>query len=325
MSNSNLYTHKLHKLISLLLLPALLCGCSSSSQSDASVAAASVVEEILAAPKGTRDNTTVCLVPEASGTTVYENETTILDASNTSEGYIIIHYIGDSAKVKLQVTDPDQTVTTYSLAVDGGKEEVFPLPAGDGTYLVTVYENITGKQYAVAFSQELDVTLNDEFLPFLYPNQYVNFNEDNEAISLAGTLAYPANNDLDVVSNVFNYIIANIAYDHEEAETVQSGYIPDIDEVLETKKGICLDYAALMTAMLRSQQIPTRMEVGYAGTAYHAWISTYIEDVGWVNGIIEFDGTDWELMDPTFATNSSSDSLKEFIGDGSNYTMKYKY
>ena len=80
-----------------------------------------------------------------------------------------------------------------------------------------------------------------------------------------------------------------------------------------------------MTAMLRSQQIPTRMEVGYAGTAYHAWISTYIEDVGWVNGIIEFDGTDWKLMDPTFATNSSSDSLKEFIGDGSNYTMKYKY
>jgi hypothetical protein len=120
-------------------------------------------------------------------------------------------------------------------------------------------------------------------------------------------------------------MISNITYDYEEAETVQSGYIPDIDEVLETKKGICLDYAVLMSSMLRSQRIPTRMEVGYAGTAYHAWISTYIEDIGWVNGIIEFDGSDWSLMDPTFASNSSEKELRNFIGDGSNYSVKYIY
>ena len=114
-------------------------------------------------------------------------------------------------------------------------------------------------------------------------------------------------------------------YDYNEAETVQSGYIPDIDEVLSTKKGICLDYAVLMSSMLRSQRIPTRMEVGYAGTAYHAWISTYITDVGWVNGIIEFDGTKWSLMDPTFASNVNEKELKSFIGDGSNYSVKYIY
>ena len=77
--------------------------------------------------------------------------------------------------------------------------------------------------------------------------------------------------------------------------------------------------------MLRSQNIPTRLEVGYAGSAYHAWISTYITDVGWVNGIIQFDGVSWSLMDPTFAANSSEEELRSFIGDGSNYTLKYRY
>ena len=89
--------------------------------------------------------------------------------------------------------------------------------------------------------------------------------------------------------------------------------------------GICLDYSAVMASMLRSQGIPTRLEVGYAGTAYHAWISTYITDIGWVNGIIEFDGTNWSLMDPTFAANSSESALKSFIGNGSNYKTKYVY
>ena len=80
-----------------------------------------------------------------------------------------------------------------------------------------------------------------------------------------------------------------------------------------------------MVTMLRSQRIPTRMEIGYAGTAYHAWLSTYIEDVGWVNGMIEFDGTKRSLMDPTFASNTKEKSLREFIGDGSNYSVKYIY
>jgi transglutaminase-like putative cysteine protease len=80
-----------------------------------------------------------------------------------------------------------------------------------------------------------------------------------------------------------------------------------------------------MAAMLRSQQIPTRLEVGYAKDAYHAWISVYIADVGWLNGIVEFDGNTWTLVDPTFGATSADSSLKKFIGDGSNYTLQKIY
>ncbi len=336
MSRFYKYKKTLYRLSGLLVALFLMTSCSSSDGADTKVSTSSAnstgdntqttkEEYVISTEKGTRDNTAVCLVPVASGETVYSNEAAIIDASNITEGYVIVHYTGTSGKVKLQVTGPDQITYTYSLATSGGKDEVFPLPSGDGTYLVNVFENIEGNQYSTAFSQELSVTLSDQMLPFLYPNQYVNFTADMAAIALGEDLALSADTDLDVVTNVYNYIINTISYDYEEAETVQSGYIPDIDEVLSTKKGICLDYAALMTAILRSQRIPTRMEVGYAGSAYHAWLSTYIEDVGWVNGIIEFDGTSWSLMDPTFASNTSEESLKSFIGDGESYSTKYIY
>lgn len=275
--------------------------------------------------KGSRDNTPVCLVPTASGVDVYENEFAHVDASNISDGYVIVKYTGDCPKVKLQITGPDQTKYTYNLSTSVPMDEVFPLQAGNGEYMVNVFENIEATRYTQVFSQMLDVSLTDEFSPFLYPNQYCDFTADSEAIAFGSDLAYPCNSDLEVVSAIYNYIISNITYDHEEAETVESGYIPDIDEVLSTRTGICLDYSALMTSMLRSQRIPTRMEIGYAGTAYHAWLSTYIDDIGWVNGMIEFDGTDWSLMDPTFASNLKNEALKSFIGDGSNYSVKYIY
>ena len=121
------------------------------------------------------------------------------------------------------------------------------------------------------------------------------------------------------------YITDNITYDHNLAETVASGYIPSVDSVLASGKGICFDYAAVMATMLRSQGIPTRLEVGYAGQAYHAWISTYVSDVGWIDGIIQFNGSSWTLMDPTFAANSDKEAFEQFIGDGNNYVTLYKY
>lgn len=299
----------------------------SAAQSQGGAAAQGAAESTSAAErtKGSRDNTPVCLVPEAPGETVYENDYAHLDVSNASDGYVVVRYTGESPKVKLQITGPNGTTYTYNLSTGTPKDEVFPLQSGNGDYMINVFENIEGTQYSQAFSQLITVDLTDEFSPFLYPNQYVTFDSSSEAVEKGKDLAFPCNTDLEVVSEVFNFMISNITYDHEEAETVQSGYIPDVDEVLETKTGICLDYAALMTSMLRSQRIPTRMEIGYAGTAYHAWLSTYIEDVGWVNGIIEFDGADWSLMDPTFASNMKNESLKEFIGDGSNYSVKYIY
>ena len=131
---------------------------------------------------------------------------------------------------------------------------------------------------------------------------------------------------LDKVAAIYDFVVKNLTYDKQLAATVQSGYLPVLDSVLAKKTGICFDYAALMTGMLRSQGVPCKLVVGYAGTAYHAWISVYSEKTGWVEGVVYFDGVSWQRMDPTFASSGKqSASIMQYIGDGKNYTAKYLY
>ena len=81
-----------------------------------------------------------------------------------------------------------------------------------------------------------------------------------------------------------------------------------------------------MTGMLRSQGVPCKLVVGYAGSAYHAWINVWSEETGWIDAVIFFDGQSWKRMDPTFASSAGeSAEIMKYIGDGSNYTAKYFY
>ena len=303
--------HLSYLLIAIFCL--LLGGCSGSSSASR--------KEHSGPP---RDSTPKVLTPSADGVTVYQNDFASIDASNTSQGYVMVKYNGANEKVKLQITCPDQSCYTYLIS-DRGAYDTFPLTAGNGSYTLQVLENVAGDTYTVSLTQSINVSIEDEFLPFLYPNQYVNFHADSQAVSKGSDLAKDTYSDLDVVQNIYNYVIKNISYDTEKAQNVSYGYVPDIDDTLSSKKGICFDYAALMTSMLRSQNIPTKLEVGYSGDAYHAWISTYIDDKGWVDDIIQFNGDTWQIMDPTLAATNDSAAVKKYVGDGSHYVVKYTY
>ena len=303
--------HLSYLLIAIFCL--LLGGCSGSSSASR--------KEHSGPP---RDSTPKVLTPSADGVTVYQNDFASIDASNTSQGYVMVKYNGANEKVKLQITCPDQSCYTYLIS-DRGAYDTFPLTAGNGSYALQVLENVAGDTYTVSLTQSINVSIEDEFLPFLYPNQYVNFHADSQAVSKGSDLAKDTYSDLDVVQNIYNYVIKNISYDTEKAQSVSYGYVPDVDDTLSSKKGICFDYAALMTSMLRSQNIPTKLEVGYSGDAYHAWISTYIDDKGWVDDIIQFDGDTWQIMDPTLAATNDSAAVKKYVGDGSHYVVKYTY
>ena len=271
-----------------------------------------------------RDNTPRVRKPSADGTTTYESDSVTIDTSKTREGYLMVQYNGSNPKVKLQLKTPDNNTYTY-LLTKRGEYETFPLTSGNGTYSLTVYENVSGDMYSTAFSQRVAVELKDEFLPFLYPNQYVWFTSQSAAVAKGRELTDGVHSDLEAVEAIYKYVIKEISYDEEKAASVTYGYLPNVDETLSSSKGICFDYAALMCAMLRSQNIPTKLEVGYAGQANHAWISTYLKESGWVDGIIEFDGSSWTLMDPTFAASNSKSALEKYIGDGTNYQVKNSY
>lgn len=266
------------------------------------------------------------ILPEASGKTVKGNGKVTLDVSNTQDGYFMVKYlVNTSKKLKLIVACPDGVSYTYNITKIGDYE-TFPLSGGNGKYTMTVYENISGQQYSTVYSTSVTVKLSDEFAPFLAPNQYVYYTDKSKAVALASQLTANETTDVDRIKAVYNWVIGNISYDRELARTVQSGYLPNLDQLLTSKKGICFDYASLMTAMLRSQGIPAKLVVGYSGKAYHAWINAYTKEDGWINGFIYFDGQSWKLMDPTFASSGNqSSAIMSYIGDGTNYQAKYLY
>lgn len=299
-------------LFAFVLTCIFFCGCSATSNGGGSSSG-----EL-------RDNTSKVIRTSADGEEVYSEGVATIDASNKSQGYIMIKYTDKKEQIMIKITDPNGVDYKYVFP-HSDKYKVFPLAGGDGTYSVSVLQNIGGDSYIIVCNASVDVKLESEFAPFLSPNLYVNFSKKSETVAKGKELASKATCDLDVVENVYKYVVENIKYDNEKAQSVSSGYIPNVDKTLETKKGICFDYASLMTAMLRSQRIPTKLNVGYAGDIYHAWISIYIDEIGWVDNIIQFDGENWTLMDPTFASSSDKQTMKKLVGDGSNYTMKFNY
>lgn len=71
---------------------------------------------------------------------------------------------------------------------------------------------------------------------FLYPNQYVKFDASSQVVAAAKDLSANCHDDLEVIISVYNYVVENITYDYDKAENVKSGYIPDVDEILRSKR-----------------------------------------------------------------------------------------
>lgn len=187
------------------------------------------------------------LTPQADGLKTFTADTAAIDISHTQEGYIMAKYTGFNAKPILQLTGTDGITYTYSLYKD---YSTFPLTSGDGTYQVGVYENVSDDRYTTLLSETFSVTLTDPLKPYLYPNQYVNSTADSLPVAKAEELADGASSDLDIISSVYKYIITHFTYDYSKASSVTSGYLPDIDEVFTSEKGICFDYAAVMTFLV---------------------------------------------------------------------------
>ena len=292
----------------MLIFLLILTGCGSSGNSD---------EPPVYSPLQV-------LVPEAPGKKTLGAPPLILDISNTGQGYLTA--ISDSNDLKMNVQLTTEEGVVYSYFISPGESAVIPFSAGSGTYQVCCYQQIDGSQYAALFADTLEVSLKNEFLPFLYPNQYVNFTPDSESSKLALSIVSEDTSDVDALTAIYNYVVRNLTYDYDLADNVEAGYLPDVDATLKSKKGICFDYAALTTAMLRARDIPCKLQIGYAGTVKHAWINVYIRSKGWVDKAVEFSGDSWSRMDPTFDSNSQDEeTIQQYIGDDDNYSVQFTH
>ncbi|MBR0388084.1 MAG: transglutaminase domain-containing protein, partial [Clostridia bacterium] len=95
-----------------------------------------------------------------------------------------------------------------------------------------------------------------------------------------------------IFKTVCDYMKTHFVYDYIKSVSVKPGTLPDLEESWEKRMGICQDLSAIMVAMLRSQGVPARMEIGTLNTStYHAWVVAIV------------DGKE-EFFDPTAALNA---------------------
>ena len=245
----------------------------------------------------------------------------LVDLSKINDGYFGVSTDYDK-KLKLQVYCGDETYN-YDLESDG-KPYYFPLNMGSGIYIVKLLENISETKYAEVWSNTFTVELNEEYLPFLRANRIVEFTADSECVDFTWELTKDCKDEMEIISAVYSYVADNISYDYEKAQTVESGYLPDPDSTLEEKKGICFDFAALVSAMLRSQGIPCQLITGYFGDdlVYHAWNRIYTSDSGWITYEISASADDWNRVDITLASTGKN---AELLTDDTNYTTRHIY
>lgn len=233
------------------------------------------------------------LEPEASGLTVFTdaaNDITV-DASNAAEGYIMVRCGGSDVRMKARLVH-GQEEYTYDLRTDG-EYEVYPLQTGGGEYELIVFKNLEGTSYVRVYSQTITADMPDEDRVFVYPSQYVWYTHDKNAVKLSYDLCEGLTEPAEKVQRIYDYLVWYLSYDNDKAANVKKGYIPDLDEILTVKKGICFDYAGLMAAMCRAQGIPVRLVIGYVQPdgVYHAWNQAYY------NG-------QWNWLDATFGPKS---------------------
>lgn len=232
-------------------------------------------------------------------------------------------------KTKLIIENGEEK---YVYNLSKNKEYIsFPLQLGNGNYSVAIYENTAGSNYKKVYSEAQKVTVNVQNNIYLASTQQVEWNKDDKAIILAKNLVDTAlkekirksNNpkstltEREIIDTLYTYVIKNIDYDYNKIDSLSYDYIPKIDNVLIDKSGICFDYSVLLAAMLRSQEIPTKLIKGYSTTTdvYHAWNEIYLADEG-----------RWIIVDTTYDAymykNNSEFALEKSAND---YTKNLEF
>ncbi len=99
-------------------------------------------------------------------------------------------------------------------------------------------------------------------------------------------------NVITVVHNIYNYVIDTLSYNPEKIKyNIRQGANIAINN---PSNSVCLEYADVMIALLRSLDIPARMVIGYAYTtglknstsmadSLHSWVQVFVPGIGWMD------------------------------------------
>lgn len=254
-----------------------------------------------------------------------------LNTGSTGNGVVLVQASSSLIGSKELIVVISANGKSYQYTVpDRDRYAGIPLNMGNGTYAIQIIEATpvprAGGGYDLAgsilMSQSFSVSLSSSLKPYTAASVKNDFSRGSSFVQKANELASGKTSTDGKVSAIYTWIVNNISYDAILAKKVNDAnlnneYITHIANpatTYSTRKGICDDYAALMSAMLRSQGIPTRIIYGHVTLGseklYHAWNEVYFAGSGWVVVASfswkEIDGSGWVRFDSTFAASGSS-------------------
>ena len=216
------------------------------------------------------------------------------------------------------VKGPGGEINVYPLEVkDGCFTQKIWLRYGPGTYSVWVDSNpekYSGRIYFTVTGQE---SCPAEDLAFLTPSGYVN-SDNPEIIALAqsitaGLQTSTAGQDckagepaqsLSTAQAIHDWVAQNMSYDYALYLTGNHSGVNSSRTILNTRTGLCRDYAFLVAALGRAAGLKTRVVYGQAKVGQpsrltnenwisHAWNEVYLDgkwvalDTCWDSGYIK--------------------------------------
>lgn len=198
-----------------------------------------------------------------------------INIAHAEEGYVLVRGGATKKRLKLRVKQGSHSVM-YDLG-SKNEYEVIPLQFGNGKYQFNLFRQVSGSRYSEEGAIALKVEMADVNRPFLYPNQYINYNEENLATKKAAQLCAGVDDLTKRYDILSAYILNSFVYDYVRAVTTKADAFPDVDYCMTKGMGICQDLAATSVCMFRTQGIPAKLVIGSANGQYHAWVQVTVD------------------------------------------------
>lgn len=183
----------------------------------------------------------------------------------------------------------DETQRWYEVELIEGKfnEEIW-LIDGKGKYQVSILVHKKDRVYTFGPTVFLESSI--DVNKFTVPTLHVESDNEN-IIALAQELTKDAETDIEKAENIYKWVVNNVKYDYDKyIKQINKNFDNEYGAIntLETKKGVCYDYSALVAALGRASGLQVKMIKGnFVGTyssELHAWNEIYIsEEDRWIN------------------------------------------
>jgi transglutaminase-like putative cysteine protease len=140
---------------------------------------------------------------------------------------------------------------------------------------------------ALEWGRYNNYNLHDDHYDMLGPSKYARPSPELHTFMKIAGLEKPEGDPLTALKTLQRGI-----YDSFEYESGITEVNSPIEVALAERRGVCQDFAHIMTAIARAWGVPTRYVSGYlyhkgardrsAANATHAWVESYLPSLGWV-------------------------------------------